>query len=165
MSRTPLERAQAACLRVLAHHARTEAQIRRRLERDGLSGQADEAVAWLRRLGYLDDAAWARARARALLAPGCLGPRAALHRLVAAGIPAAAAGRAVDEVLRGPEGEVGRGEAELQLCRALAGHRARAPLDALDARARARLARFLLGRGFAEEVVARVMGGSGDADG
>jgi regulatory protein len=167
VSDSPLERARALCLRVLAFHARTEAQLRRRLAQAGHAPEADEVVAWLLRLGYLDDAVWARARARSLLAPGRLGPRAAERRLLAAGIPAPAARAAVEEVLRSREGEEGtaRGGAELALCRALAEKRARAPLDDLDERARARLARFLLGRGFAGEVVARVVGLSACAEG
>jgi regulatory protein len=162
---SPLERAKAICLRVLAFHSRTEAQIRRRLEQDGLAAEADQAVAWLCRFGYLDDAAWAGARARTLLAPGRLGPRAAQRRRVAAGITEPSARAAVEEVLRGPDGALGAGEAELWLCRQLAARRARVPLDDLDPRARARLARFLLARGFGGEVVARVVRGWGDADG
>jgi regulatory protein len=57
------------------------------------------------------------------------------------------------------EGERGGGDAEAALCRALAERRARtADLAGLDARARSRLARFLLGRGFSGPVVARVLG-------
>jgi regulatory protein len=48
---------------------------------------------------------------------------------------------------------------ELALCRALAARRARGKdLAALDLRGRRRLARFLLGRGFAGPVVSRVLG-------
>jgi SOS response regulatory protein OraA/RecX len=63
----------------------------------------------------------------------------------------------VEDALRGRSGVRGRDEGELRLCLALAERRARAPLEALDERARARLARFLLGRGFAAEAVARVL--------
>lgn len=165
MPASPLEQAKAICLRVLAFHARTEAQIRRRLSSAGHGAEADEVVAWLLRLGYLDDGAWARAKARSLLAPGRLGPRAAERRLAAAGIPVPAARAAVEEALRERAGEAGAGGAELALCRALAERRARAPIGELDDRARARLARFLLGRGFAGEVVARVVGLSTSAEG
>jgi len=167
VSDSPLERAKALCLRVLAFHARTEAQLRRRLAQAGHAPEAEEVMAWLLRLGYLDDAAWARARARSLLAPGRLGPRAAERRLLTAGIPAPAALEAVEEALRAREAEDGgpRGGAELALCRVLAERRARAPLDGLDDRARARLARFLLGRGFAGQVVARVVGLPASAEG
>ncbi|WP_242346266.1 regulatory protein RecX [Anaeromyxobacter terrae] len=153
----PLARAKALALRFLASRARTEAQVRARLAKAELSAEADAVVGWLRGLGYLDDAAYARARARALVAPGRLGPRLAERRLRAAGIPDAAARAAIAGAIgdASAEGEGG----EVALCRALAERRARgAALSALDDRARQRLARFLLGRGFAGPVVARVLG-------
>jgi regulatory protein len=55
--------------------------------------------------------------------------------------------------------------AETALCRALAERRAKGvPIASLDERARARLARWLLGRGFAGPVVARVVGTFDDSD-
>ncbi len=154
---SPLDRAKNLALRYLAASARTEAQVRARLARAELAGEADAVVAWLLRLGYLDDAAYARARARALVAPGRLGPRLAERRLLVAGIDRARAREAIAVALADPE-LPGGGEAGL--CRALAERRARrTDLDALDDRARARLARFLLGRGFAGSVVARVLRG------
>jgi regulatory protein len=157
---TPLARAKGIALRYLASAARTEAQVRARLARAELAPEADEVVAWLLRLGYLDDAAYARARARALVARGRLGPRLAEKRLVAAGVERGRARAAVAGALTGEgEGERGGGDAEAALCRALAERRARtADLAGLDARARSRLARFLLGRGFSGPVVARVLG-------
>jgi regulatory protein len=162
---SPLDRAKSLSLRVLAFHSRTEQQLRRRLAAAGLEAEADGAVAWLLRLGYLDDAAWARATARSLLRPGRLGPLAAERRLLAAGIAGAAAREAVAAALaEAPGGDGGAGRAELALCRALAEKRARgAPAD-LDERARARLSRFLLGRGFSGQVVHRVVGLRADAD-
>lgn len=156
---TPLARAKGIALRYLASAARTEAQVRARLARAELAPEADEVIAWLLRLGYLDDAAYARARARALVARGRLGPRLAEKRLVAAGVERGRARAAVAGALAGDEGERGGGDAEAALCRALAERRARtADLAGLDARARSRLARFLLGRGFSGPVVARVLG-------
>jgi regulatory protein len=152
----PLARAKDLALRYLASRARTEAQVRARLARADLAGEADAVVAWLVRLGYLDDGAYARARARALVAPGRLGPRLAERRLLAAGIGRAAAREAIAAAL---EAAGGGGEAEAALCRALAERRARtANLSALDDRARRRLARFLLGRGFSGSAVARTLG-------
>jgi regulatory protein len=148
-------------LRYLAAAARTEAQVRARLARAELSAEADETVRWLLGLGYLDDAALARGRARTLLGPGRAGPRLAERRLVQAGIERdrarAAVAAAVAELADVPEGRGAEGEAAL--CRALAERRARTrDLGALEPRARARIARFLLGRGFSGPVVARVMG-------
>jgi regulatory protein len=159
----PLVRAKNLALRFLASRARTEAQVRARLAREGLDAEADETVAWLRRLGYLDDAAYARARARALVAPGRLGPRLAERRLRVAGIDRGPAREAIAAALA----EAGEGsEGEVSLCRALAERRARtAAFAELDDRARRRLARFLLGRGFSGSAVARVLGVYVDSEG
>jgi len=106
-------------------------------------------VAWLLGLGYLDDAAFARERARALVAPGRLGPRLAELRLAAAGIPRESARRAVADALGADEGA---------RCRHLAERRARRPIRDLDDRERARLGRFLLGRGFTGRAVSSALG-------
>ncbi len=150
-------------LRLLAARARTEAQIRARLGREELSQHADEVVAWLRGLGYLDDVAYALAQARALLAPGKLGPVKVERRLVQAGVGAGDARKAVRQVLEGEEGRA-PAAAERELCRTLAERRARRPLGELDERERARLARFLAGRGFGGAVVAAVLGIYTDGD-
>jgi regulatory protein len=148
-----LGRAKAIALRYLAGRARTAAQVRDRLEKAGEGERADEVVAWLEGLRYLDDGAFARMRARSLLAPGRLGPRLAARRLEAAGIPAAEARAAIASAL------ADAGEEEAALCRTLALKRTRGVDPAsLDDRDRRRLARFLLGRGFAGPVVARVVG-------
>jgi len=151
----PLARAKNVALRYLAAGARTEAQVRARLARAELAGEADEVVAWLLRLGYLDDAAYARAHARALVAPGRLGPRLAERRLLVAGVDRGRAREAIAAALA----EAGAGAGETALCRALAEKRAGAAgLAGLDDRARSKLARFLLGRGFSGSAVARVLG-------
>jgi regulatory protein len=161
---TPQARARAIALRSLAARPRTESWVRARLGRAGLGEVAEEVVAWLRGLGYLDDVALAQARARALLAPGRLGPRAAERRLVAAGILPSLAREAVRAAL-GEAASVGGGDPETALCRALAERRAGgSDPGALDDRSRRRLARFLLGRGFAGPVVARVLGVWADLD-
>ncbi len=157
---TPLARARALALRFLAARARTEAQVRARIAGAGFeAGIADEVVRWLVRLRYLDDAAYARARARALLAPGRLGPRLVERRLAAAGVPEAQAREAIAGALGEVEKGAGSEPAEATLCRALATRRAGGEVPAsLDDRGRQRLARFLLGRGFASSVVSRVLG-------
>ncbi len=155
---SPRERAREIALRYLAAAARTEAQVRARLARAELSAEADETVRWLVGLGYLDDAKWAQGKARDLVGPGRAGPRLAERRLVQAGIERerarAAVGAAVADVAGG--GPAAGGDV---LCRALAERRARtSDLSGLEPRARSRLARFLLGRGFSGPVVARVLG-------
>ena len=158
-SASPLDDAKALALRVLAFHARTQAQLRARLSRAGFEAQADEVLGWARRLGYLDDAAYARARARALLASQGLGPRRAEERLRAAGIDAARARAAVAEAAE--ERTEGRREgepAELALCREALARKLRGrELARMDDRERARLARFLLGRGYSSSAVARLV--------
>ena len=157
---SPLQRARAVALRYLAAAARTEPQVRARLEKAGLAAEADAVVGWLRDLRYLDDESFARCRARALVASGRVGPRMAERRLQQAGIDAGAARAAVAGALaeEAPGGEA-------TLCRALAERRAGGvPLDRLDPRARGRLARYLLGRGFSGAAVARALGGFDDRD-
>ncbi|HEY6098025.1 MAG TPA: regulatory protein RecX [Anaeromyxobacter sp.] len=155
---TPLDRAKAIALRYLAASARTEAQVRARLARAELAGEADAVVSWLLGLGYVDDAAYAATRARSLLGAGRAGPRLAETRLVAAGIAPERARAAVSAAVAGTAGSAGA-EGEAALCRTLAERRARTGnLAGLDGRARARLARFLLGRGFSGSAVARVLG-------
>jgi len=162
---SPEERARALALRVLAFHARTEAQLRRRLAGAGFAAEQEAVLGWLGRLGYLDDRAWAAATARALLRPGRLGPRAAERRLLAAGIPEAQAREQVAAALAEAPG-AGSGSPELALCRALAERRAGgAAPSGLSERERARLARFLLGRGFSGEAVERVVGMGEGGDG
>jgi regulatory protein len=154
----PLARAKAIALRQLAARMRTEAQIRVRLAREDLAGEADAVVAWLRELRYLDDEAYARARARDLVGAGRYGPRQASQRLVRDGIPPDRARAALSEALCA-DGARDAATAELALCRVLAARRARGQaLSDLDERARARLARFLAGRGFSGRVVAAVLG-------
>jgi regulatory protein len=134
---------------MLAARPRTEAQVRDRLARAGFAEEAGGVVTWLIGLGYLDDAAFARDRARGLVAPGRLGPRLAEMRLAAAGIPRESARRAVADAL---------GADETARCRHLAERRARRPVSDLDDRERARLGRFLLARGFSGRAVSSALG-------
>jgi regulatory protein len=162
-----LERAKALALRLLSARARSEKQLGERLIRSGLGAEVEEVLGWLRRLGYLDDGAYARARARSLLAPGRLGPRLAERRLEAAGVDPAAARDAVSAAAAERAGvlaEAGPGpgeqeDPEVTLCRAALERKLRGVDPAsLDERGRARLARFLRGRGYSADAVARVIG-------
>ncbi len=149
MTESPQSRARARALRLLAARPRTEAQVRERLVRAGFGAEAAEVVAWLRGLRYLDDAAYARDRAASLVGAGRQGPRLAEQRLVAAGIGRDAARAAVREAIGGDE---------VERCRAIADRRMRGGPQALDDRARARLSRWLLGRGFSGRAVSAVLG-------
>ena len=66
-----------AALRLLALRDRSEAELAARLRRKGFSeAQAAAAVERCRQLGYLDDARFARGRARSLLRQGrAVGPK------------------------------------------------------------------------------------------
>lgn len=69
------EKAYAAALTYIAHKPRTEEEVRRKLsEKDYGDDLADEAVERLRRLGYLDDAQYARAYVRGRMASKGYGP-------------------------------------------------------------------------------------------
>ena len=154
------ERARAVALRALARSAQSRAALRARLERAGLAAEAPETLAWLAELGYLDDAAYARARAGALLARGRVGPALAERRLGAEGLAGELAREAVRAALaeRVAGAESGReARAELALCEEAARRKlgGKEPA-ALDRGARGRLARFLLGRGFSSAAVTRV---------
>ena len=159
--RTPLQRAKDLTLRALGSRAHSEAELRRKLAKAKLSDEADVALAWLRGLGYVDDRAFAAGRARALLRPGGVGPRMAEQKLAQAGIGRDAAKAAVAEVL---EGAGGRTRGEAGLCRALAERKVKGDPARLDERARNKLARFLLGRGFKGEAVRTAVGGSWEPD-
>ncbi len=182
-----VDEARALALRVLAFRARTEAQLRARLLRAGHGREADEVLAWLRRLGYLDDRAYAEARARELLRAGRLGPARAVQKLRAEGVESGLARASVDLALEAalspaveasgaepPAGEAaerppsvagGREASERALCReALAKKLGGAEVAALSPRERARAARFLLGRGFSAAVVSRALGGWGEEE-
>ncbi|MFL5300486.1 MAG: RecX family transcriptional regulator, partial [Anaeromyxobacteraceae bacterium] len=95
---------------------------------------------------------------RALVAPGRLGPRAAERRLRDAGLPAAAARQAVAAALAVHASQAEGGAAqELALCRAALVRKLRGSPAPPDAKGRARLARFLLGRGFSGDAVRRAL--------
>ena len=69
-------KAKAAALDYIAYQARTQTEVRRKLVRKGFSDTiADEAVARMHELGYLDDEAYARAYARGRLAGRGHGPQ------------------------------------------------------------------------------------------
>ncbi len=89
-------KAKAAALDYIAYQARTETEVRRRLERKGFPPPvADEAVERMRELGYLDDDAYARAYARGRLAGRGHGPQRIRNDLRKRGV----APRTIDAVL------------------------------------------------------------------
>jgi regulatory protein len=125
---------------------RTEADLERRLLAKGYRpATAAATVARCRDLGYVGDAAFARDRARTLRARGAGTLRIAAD-LEARGLAEELVAAAVEESRDGvPEREWAR--RALGRAQALRGRRAW---------------RFLLGRGFAEEVVAELLGDAPD---
>jgi regulatory protein len=89
--------------RALRHRDRSRAQIAARLERAGIDGQrATEALETLERVGYVDDARFAAARAAALADRG-LGDAAICDDLEASGIDPAGVAEALASLT--PEAE------------------------------------------------------------
>ena len=128
--------------RLLARRARSEAELRRKLGDDGYSeGIVAMVLDKCRDLGYLNDAQYARQRARDLAINRLAGDRRIAADLRERGIAAATAREAIAAV----RCEAGEGEALEQLV--LKKTRG-VPLVALDEHQKARLARGLLGRGF-----------------
>ena len=132
----------ATALRLLARRGRSENELAGRLRQKGFSAEAVTAVlARCRQLGYLDDARFARERARELMRGGRAVGRRVLADLQQRGVAEATASEAVEEAARefGEEALL----AELQ--------RRRFPdfaWPAADDRQRQRVVNFFLRRGF-----------------
>jgi regulatory protein len=128
-------------LRALRVRDRSERELDERLEARGISEAARrETLATLRRTGLLDDRRFAEGRASALAGRGA-GDALIRHELVSAGV----AGDLVDEAMAsvGPE---------LERARSLVARRGTG----------AKTARYLSSKGFSEDVVGAVAGGSED---
>jgi regulatory protein len=99
-------RAREAALRLLAHRSRSVAELRRGLERRGLSpGAVEGTLAWLDARGYLDDRAFAESFVRDRLRLRPRG-RAALEReLRAKGVDEGTARGAVETVMAAEGGD------------------------------------------------------------
>lgn len=135
----------------IARRARSEAEVRRKLLQDGaVEPVVDRVVARLHELRYLDDEAFARARARSLAARG-FGPLAAASKLALAGVAPHRAKAGVDEAF-----ESERALARQALERRLKG---RAAGD-LERKEKERLLRWLASRGFSSPAIRAAFEGS-----
>jgi regulatory protein len=133
---TAFERA----VKLLAGRPKTRARLEQALLAKGHGAEeVAQALARAAELGYLDDRRYAETRARAALAEG-RAPRAVVHKLEAEGVDAAVAEAAVGEATEGYDPK--------DAARALLKRRKLTGLKA---------ARFLAGRGFAEDVVRSVV--------
>lgn len=144
----PPPTAYGTALRLLTLRERTESELRLKLRRKQFEpAEIDAAIERVRQLGYLDDARFAKGRAEALLSRGRLGPRAVAARLAASGVERNQAREAVSNAMSERD--------ELTLAKAALRKKS---VDLQDPKARARAARFLLGRGFSSDVVRRALG-------
>jgi regulatory protein len=129
-------------LRALRHRDLSVREVEERLRAKGFEeSERNQALATLERTGLVDDSRFAEARARSLAARGT-GDRAIRHALRLAGV----SGDQVEDALQtlAPEAE---------RAGAIVARRGIGP----------KTARYLLGKGFSEEVVAAsVAGASGD---
>jgi regulatory protein len=147
-----LQRATDACLRLLRARGRSRHELALALERKGYpEGVRDAVLARLAGWGYLDDAKFARDRAASLLGKGKLGPRAVLQRLQAHGLEGSEARRALAEAKDAVGFDALETARQVLERRGLAGR-------TLDAKEQARAGRLLLSRGFAPDVVSRLVG-------
>jgi regulatory protein len=129
-------------LRALRHRDLSSCELEQRLRAKGFGeSERAEALAMLERTGLLDETRFAEARARSLAARGA-GDAAIRHALRVAGIP----GELVEDALAALEPEPER-------ARAIVERRGAGP----------KTARYLRGKGFADDVVAGVIAGV-DAD-
>jgi len=139
----------------IARRARSEAEIRRKLTQDGAEEPVvDRVVARLHELRYLDDDAFARARARGLAARG-FGPLAVASKLALAGVASHRAKVGIDEAF-----ESERGLARQALERRLRGR----AIGDLERKEKERLLRWLASRGFSSPAIRAAFEGSIDPD-
>lgn len=140
----------------LAARPRSEAEVRRRLQRGEASAATiDRVIERLRELRYLDDASYARARAGSLARRG-FGPRAIAAKLSQAGVRGEVARQGTTDGL--PDDEKALARAALE--RRLKGRAFRA----LDRSEQARYARWLAGRGFSPAAIRAACDGAGSFD-
>ena len=139
-----LERA----LALLARRAHGRAELARKLQRYQPSPtMVDEVLARLESMGFVDDARFAEGVAGSLARSGRAGPARIAGKLRQHGIAAAG----VKDAVGGLDTDWGAS------CRALARTRVARGEDLRDPKARARLVRFLAGRGFPPPLVYEVL--------
>jgi regulatory protein len=139
-------------LLLLAHRARSRAELARRLTRLGLAAAAiDVALQRLARLGYLDDAAFARQLARGRLFANGQSRSRIRSELLRKGVDRQTADGAIEEALAGEDVD------EDSIIERVASKKARS-LAKLDAPTRRRrLYGFLARRGFDADEIRRVL--------
>jgi regulatory protein len=146
-----LSRAEAKAFRLLTLRAHSEKELRAKLRAGGFADEVvEQAVGRCRELGYLNDEAFARQRARMLAVSRLSGDRLIALDLRERGIDAGIAARAIAEV----RGELDEEEAARRLLRKRTGGR---PIDGLTDREKARVARGLMGKGFPAGLILKTL--------
>ncbi|MBN2438421.1 MAG: regulatory protein RecX [Deltaproteobacteria bacterium] len=146
-----LGRAEGKAFRLLTLRAHSEKELRVKLQAGGFStAVVEEVLRRCRELGYLNDEAFARQRARLLAISRLAGDRRIALDLREKGIDAGLSARVIAEV----RGELGEEEAAGRLLRKKIRGR---PVAALNDREKARLARGLMGRGFPTGLILKVL--------
>ncbi|PZN10929.1 MAG: hypothetical protein DIU69_06395 [Bacillota bacterium] len=149
-ARDESKRALDLALRWLAARARTERELRERLQQRGVPpGVVDATLERLRQWGYVDDRAFAEDYVEHTLTVRYIGPRRLVEELRRRGIDA----RLATEVVAGRLPP----DREIDLARAAARRRLEMWRKGDPAAMRGRLYRFLTGRGFDPETAARVV--------
>ena len=146
-----LGRAEAKAFRLLTLRAHSEKELRAKLRAGGFADTVVERV--IRRcrdLGYLNDEAFARQRARMLAVSRLAGDRRIAFDLRERGIDAGLSARLIAEI----RGELGEEEAAKRLLRKKIRGR---PIAALNEREKAGLARSLLGKGFSTGLILKIL--------
>jgi regulatory protein len=146
-----LGRAEAKAFRLLTLRAHSEKELRAKLQAAGFADAVVEQVMGrCRELGYLNDEAFARQRARVLAVNRLAGDRRIAFDLRERGIDAELSARVITEV----RGELDEEEAARRLL--LKKMRGR-PVVAFTDREKARLARGLMGRGFPTGLILKTL--------
>jgi len=144
-------RAEGKAFRLLTLRAHSEKELRAKLRAGGFATTVvEEVVRRCRELGYLNDEAFARQRARVLAVSRLAGDRRITLDLRERGIDAELCQRVIAEV----RGELGEEEAVERLLRKKTRGR---PVAALDEREKARLARGLMGKGFSTGLILKIL--------
>lgn len=148
-----VSRAKARALRLLAVRARSSREMEERLKRLGFGPETvATTLGWLKSLGYLDDAAFARSFVSYRLRGRPVGRKRILYDLMQRGIERSAAEEAFDAALEweGAESEVERALLAVQSRLATSG-------GPLDEKVVGRIVRFLRGRGFTDETIRKTL--------
>lgn len=144
-------RGEAKAFRLLTLRAHSEQELRAKLHAGGLADAVVERVVGrCRELGYLNDEAFARQRARMLAIGRLAGDRRIALDLRERGIDAELSAQVIAEV----RGELGEEEAAKRLLRRKIRGR---PVAELTDREKARVARGLMGKGFPTGLILKTL--------